>query len=87
MAPTEMLVVDELVFSITLSFLLQNLPHNLTYTKIFRIRAPLSNERIVLFDPSLRGLIDAYQGRNLVFFLKQHEFGLTFPFRFSNVSE
>ena len=49
-------------------------------TPLYLIRAPLRNERIVLPNPSPPGLIDPQRGRCIVFFLKQRDFGLTFPF-------
>lgn len=71
MASIDIPAVDDLVSSITPSSLLQHLFQNLIDTKIFRIRAPSdNNKRIALSNPSLRGLVDAQIGRNLVFFLK-----------------
>lgn len=70
MASIDIPAVDDSVSSITPSSLLQHLFQNLIDTKIFRIRAPLDNKRIALSNPSLRGLVDAQIGRNLVFFLK-----------------
>lgn len=49
-------------------------------TPLFRIRAPYPNERIVLPDPPPSGLIDPQKDLSLVFFAKQREYGLTFPF-------
>lgn len=70
MASIDIPAVDDSVSSITPSSLLQHLFQNLIDTKIFRIRASSDNKRIALSNPSLRGLVDAQIGRNLVFFLK-----------------
>ncbi|XP_021629338.1 uncharacterized protein LOC110627364 [Manihot esculenta] len=43
-------------------------------------RIPLYNERIVLLVPPSMGLIDPQQGHSLIFYVKQCDFGLTFPF-------
>lgn len=80
MAPTKMPAVDDLASSVTSSSLLQYLPRNLIDIEILRVRAPLSNERIGLSYLLPLSSVDAQQGCNLVFFLKQHEFGLTFLF-------
>lgn len=70
----------DLISFIISSSLLQHFSCDLINIEIFRIRALLNNEWIVFPNPSPRRLIDTQQGRNLVFFIKQHAFGLTFSF-------
>ncbi|XP_021629665.1 uncharacterized abhydrolase domain-containing protein DDB_G0269086-like [Manihot esculenta] len=49
-------------------------------TPLYHIRAPYRNERIVLPDPPPSGLIDPQKDLSIVFFVKQRDYGLTFPF-------
>lgn len=70
MAPIKFSAIEDLTSIATTLSLPQHLPLDLINIKIFRIRAPLSNERIVLFSSSNRDLVDAQYGCNLAFFLK-----------------
>lgn len=62
MASTRILEVGGVASSITPSSFFHYFYHDLADTSIFRIRAPLPNESIVLPNPPLMGLIDAQQG-------------------------
>lgn len=80
MASTEILAMGGLATSVTPSSLFHHFFRDLVDTAIFRIREPLHNEWIFLPNPPPMGLVDAHQGRNLIFFVKQYELGLVFPF-------
>lgn len=54
--------VMSLVSSITPSSLSDFFSNDYADTKIYRIRVPLSNERIVLSNPPPADLVDAQQG-------------------------
>ncbi|XP_043814063.1 uncharacterized protein LOC122723984 [Manihot esculenta] len=49
-------------------------------TPFYHIRAPCRNEMIVLPDPPPPSLVDPQKDLSLVFFIKQQEYGLNFPF-------
>lgn len=77
MAPTDFPLVEKLPSNVTSS----NLRRELLASKSYYIRAPHHFERIILFSsPSPISLEDAQYGKKLVFFLKQFEYGLFFPF-------
>ncbi|XP_043805076.1 uncharacterized protein LOC122721401 [Manihot esculenta] len=72
--------VSNLESNITPSTITKYISRRYLDTPLYYIRAPLQNERIVLPNPSPSGLIDPQKGRSLVFFLKQRDFSMTFPF-------
>lgn len=47
---------------------------------LFHLRTSYRNGRIVLPNPHPSGLIDPQKDVSLVFFIKQKEYGLSFPF-------
>ena len=80
MASSKLPDVGNLESHITPSNITKYISQRLLDAPLYFIRAPLSNERIVLPYPPPPGLVDPQEGRRIVFFLKQREFGLPFPF-------
>lgn len=81
MAPIEFSLVERLPSNITSSNLHRTIPKELLSAPSYYIQAPRSTEQITLFySPSPAGIEDAQNGKKLVFFLKQFEYGCLFLF-------
>lgn len=81
MAPLPYLRVEKVVSRVTPTSLREAFPRSFLSAKTYYVQTPNSNGRIALFSfPPPLDLMDAQSKRRLVFYLKQIDYGLSFPF-------